>query len=260
MLYHLSLKIKITFVIISLFLSIRTHGQEKKDLGIGTFTFQWSHYPNRVFSDDSTRNILAKRVYYIRHTKVIMKTIGPSEELKKDTVQIISEENDLSVKSKVVAKAIYPTYLADYNSQKYFMYFENTKKLFYFQDSLKKHPEDLYNPKVNNPERPKIINISGSDITIAGKHCLAAFAIRGNDTTKFYYTKEKLKFVSPLNTIPGVENPILGIQTLQKDGNAFGLFIINIKDEELPDDIFTIPTTARFKTWDEIITLGKTPN
>ncbi|MDQ0640193.1 hypothetical protein QF042_003758 [Pedobacter sp. W3I1] len=253
---HLSVKI----AILSLFLPISTYAQEQKDLGVGTFTLQYFYYPNHVFSNDSTNNILLKRIYHIKHHRVIIKTIGPLETIQKDTVEVSSEDKDMEVKSKMEAKALYPIYLADYKNKDYFMFFEHTKKTFYYRDSLKNHPEDLYSPKASNIVKPIIINIKGGEINIAGKRCLTALAVTGTDTTKFYYTEEKLKFVSPLNIIPGVKNPILGIQTLQKDGRAFGLFIINIKDEELPNDTFTVPSTARLKTWDEVMYLSKTPN
>lgn len=253
---HLLLKIKIT--ILSLFVPISTYAQAQKDLGVGTFTLQYFFYPNHVLSNDSTKNILLKRIYHIKHQSVIIKTIGPSEKIQKDIIDISSEDKDIEVRSKMEAKALYPTYLADYKNNVYFMFFEHTKKSFYYQDSLKNHPEDLYNPKISNIDQPIIIN--GGEINIAGKRCLSALAVTGTDTTKFYYTEEKLRFVSPLNIIPGVKNPILGIQTLQKDGKAFGLFIINIKDEELPNDTFSVPSTARLKTWDEVMDLSETPN
>jgi len=255
----LSVKIKITSVILSLFVSICTYGQEQKDLGVGTFTLQYFYYPNSVFSNDSTKNIFLKRVYQVKHSRVIIKTISPPEKIQQDTSEAISKNHEMDVKSQMVAKAVYPIYLADYKSKEYFMYFENTKKAYYYKDSLKNHPEDLYNPKVssnaaNNTQR--ITEIKGGEIIIAGKHCLTALAINGADTVKFYYTKETLKFLSPLNIIPGVNESILGIQTLQKDGKAFGLFIINVKDEESPDDMFLIPATAQFKTWSDIMTLS----
>lgn len=252
-------KIKTTLVLLCLFASICTYGQEEKDFGVGTFTLQYYYYPDGVFSNDSTKHILLKRIYHIKHSRVINKTIGPPEKIQKDTSEVISKSQEMEVKSKMEAKAIYPTYLADYKNKKYFMYFENTKKSYYYQDSLKNHPEDLYNSKVNN-NKPIITNIKGGEITIAGKHCSTALAINGLDTIKFYYTKEKLRFISPLNIIPGVTDSVLGIQTIEKDGKAFGLFIINIKDEEQPDDTFTIPPTARLKTWSEVMHLGNTPN
>lgn len=256
---HLSVNIKIKFVVLSVFVSVHAYGQQHKDLGVGTFTLQWFYYPNSVFSTDSTSNILLKRLYHIKHSRVIMKTIGPPEKVQKDTVERISRDNELTLKSKMSAKAVYPTYLADYNKQEYYMYFDDTKRLFYYRDSLKNHPEDLYNSKVSNNDKTTIVNIKDKEINIAGKHCLTALAISGTDTTKFYYTEEKLNFISPLK-IHGVSNPILGIQTLQKDGKAFGLFITYIKEEELPNDEFTIPATARLKTWSEIMTLSKIPN
>jgi hypothetical protein len=253
---HLSVKIKIT--VLSLLVSISTYGQAQKDLGVGTFTLQYFYYPNQVFSNDSTKNILLKRIYHIKHHSVIIKTIGPLEKIQKNTIDISSEDKGMEVKSKMEAKALYPTYLADYKNNVYFMFFEHNKKSFYYRDSLKNHPEDLYNPKISNIDQPIIIK--NGEINIAGKRCLSALAVTGTDTTKFYYTEEKLKFVSPLNIIPGVKNQILGIQTLQKDGKAFGLFIINIKDEELPNDTFMVPSTARLKTWAEVMDLSETPN
>lgn len=260
---NLLVKIKITLVILSLFTSFCTYGQEQKDLGIGTFTLQYFYYPNSVFSNDSTKNILLKRIYQIKHLKVIIKTIAPPEKIQQYTSGEISKNNEVDVKSEIVAKGVYPTYLADYQNKEYFMYFENTKSTYYYKDSLKNHPEDLYNPKVKNNainNRPVITDIKDGKITIAGKRCLAALAIIGTDTTKFYYTEEKLKFVSPLNIIPGVKDPILGIQSVQKDGKAFGLFIINIQEEELSDDTFRIPATAQLKTWSKVMELNHTPN
>lgn len=258
-----SVKRKITLVILCLFASICTYGQKQKDLGIGTLTLQYFYYPNGIFSNDSTKNILLKRVYQIKHTRVIIKTIAPPKKIRQETTVAISKNHEVGAKSEMVAKAVYPTYLADYKNNEYFMYFENTKTKYYYKDSLKNHPEDLYNPKVNSnaiDNRRIITEIIGGEITIAGKRCLAALAINGVDTTKFYYTKEVLKFVSPLNVIPGVNNSILGIQVLQKDRKAFGLFVINIQEEELPDDTFLIPATAQFKTWSEVMELNNTPN
>lgn len=261
--YHLLLKIKIISLLLFLCTAVCTYGQEQKDLGTGTFTLQYFYYPNSAFSNDSTKNILLKRIYQIKHSKVIIKTIAPLEKIHQDSTGEISTNNEIDVKSGITAKGVYPTYLADYKNKEYFMYFENTKNTYYYKDSLKNHPEDLYNPKVKNNainNRPIIADIKGGEITIAGQRCLAALAINGTDTTKFYYTKAKLKFVSPLNIIPGVKNPILGIQSVQKNGKAFGLFIINIQEEELPDDTFRIPATAQLKTWSQVMELSHTPN
>lgn len=240
-----------------LFTSIYTYGQERRDLGAGTFTLTYFLYQNGVFSNDSTKNVLLKRIYYIKHYKTVIKTVGPPEHNKEKASENAYKNKEVEVRSNMTAKALYPTYLTDYLNKEYFMFFEETKKWFYYKDSLKNHPEDLYKISISDISKPTIINIKGRKIIIAGKSCSTALSIRGTDTTKFYYTEEKLKFLSPLNIIKGFDKDILGIQTRQKDGNAFGLFLTQISDQEEPNDKFVVPSTAKLKTFTEIMDLNK---
>lgn len=221
---------------------------------------------------DTTSNIILKRNYYIKHSKVIVKTIGPPAKEKRDTISNIYQDGDLQIKSQMSAKALYPTYLADYKNEQYFMFFDDTKDKFYLQDSLKNHPEDIYNPKKVADRKAPVITVDEKlTYQIAGKKCFKGYSISGSDTSTFYFTKEKLNFVSPLNPFAGVDykeklkfisplNPftvvdysVLGVRLKQPDGSIYGLFIVNIKDEEMPDAFFKIPATAQQKIWSEVM-------
>jgi hypothetical protein len=246
--------IAFTFVFLC---SVASYAQEPKDLGVGTFTLQVFHYANASFSSDSTANIFVKRIYYVNHYKVLLKTIGPATKNNKpDTSKVTSKVGDLEIKSQMSARILYPIYLADYQKQQYAMYFEKSKKQYFFQDSLKKHPENIYKPKIGYGEEKTTLIVHENEIhKIAGKPCLKAELLGERDTVTFFFTREKLKFVSPLN-LPNVAGGILGFYGKQKDGNVMGVFIIDIKDEQLPDRLFTIESTAQPKTWSEVMSSG----
>lgn len=246
--------IVVSIFVLSFFCSLPSHVQAQKDLGVGTFTLQYFYYPDGSFSNDSTANILLKRIYYIKHSKVLIKTIGPTKKtIRQDTSTNASQINDLEIKTQMSARVLYPTYLSDYKEKMYFMFFENTKMKYFFQDSLKNHPEDLYKPKIYQADKkPSLIVNENEKYTIAGKPCLKAEVIVEGDKLTIYFTKEKLKFVSPLNIL-SVTDSILGFYTKQKDGKAFGVFITHIKDEEMPDTLFEIEKTAQKRTSNEVM-------
>ena len=134
----LSVKIKTTFILLSLFASICIYAQEDRDFGVGTFTLQMYYYPARIFSTDSITNILAKRIYYVKHSKVIDRQIGVSEKIQQNAPGNVTKSGELDVKSRMTAVAMYPTFLADYKNDEYFMYFERSKKSMYLSRLLKK--------------------------------------------------------------------------------------------------------------------------
>lgn len=251
---NLSIKFTATIIIFALFCSLTTYAQEQKDLGVGTFSLTYSFYPKGVMPTDTTSNIILKRNYYIKHSKVIVKTIGPPAKEKRDTISNIYQDGDLQIKSQMSAKVLYPTYLADYKNQQYFMFFDDTKDKFYLQDSLKNHPEDIYNPKKVADRKAPVITVDEKvTYQIAGKKCFKGYSTSGSDTSTFYFTKEKLNFVSPLNPFAVIDYSVLGVRLKQPDGSIYGLFIVNIKDEEMPDAFFKIPATAQQKTWAEVM-------
>lgn len=247
-------KIVVSIFVLLFFPSSPSHAQAQKDLGVGTFTLQYFYYPDGLFSNDSTANILLKRIYYIKHSKVLVKTIGPPKKtIKQDTSTIVSKNNDGEISTQMSAKALYPIYLSDYKDKRYFMYFENTKMKYFFQDSLKNHPEDLYKPKIDQADKKTSLLVHEKEkYMIAGKPCLRAELATDGDTAIIYFTKEKIKFISPLN-MPGVIGSILGFYAKQKDGNVFGIFITHIKDEEMPDHLFEIERTAQQRTSNEVM-------
>lgn len=56
--------------------------------------------------------------------------------------------------------------------------------------------------------------------------------------------------------MPSVDGSVLGFYARQKGGHIMGIFIIDIKDEELPDQLFTIESTAQPKTKNEVFGSG----
>lgn len=229
------------------------YGQQHKDLGVGTFTLKYFYYPNKAPTMDTLKNVILKRIIYVKHGKYLTRQIPNSNVLKIDSTQRLDVVEDRSVKSTMRIKLSYPTFLTNLDKETFYMYYESTKNHFYFQDTLDNHPESIY-PRTPS-KADKIIYPSLKEFVIAGKSCMQGLAITGKDTSSFYYTKDNIDFESPIR-IEGVIKPILGINSKYQNGELGGLFIVFIKKEELPDSTFTLPQTSKRTTKENLLLLN----
>lgn len=187
--------------------------------------------------------------YFIKGNKVLRRdsVVDKKNPSKKDSIK----DGELTVHTTFTATLVHPIYLIDLEKQQTITFCKDSQ-LFVCIDTLDKHFEEaFYKPK--NQKKDVSFQFV-SDVPpqmILGKNCYTAQWINKGDTNYFRYTKEPLKVKSPINCmVPLFPYPILSLDTkithpVTGEFQAFSnIRITELKEIELSDELFTIPTDA----------------
>jgi hypothetical protein len=249
----LSYKYLIPFVLF--FVSAFNSFSQCQDLGEGVVSVQQFAFPPGVtpplfIGDSLPKNLLYHFFYCIKKDNIYRNDLLDSSTWSTDF-----KANSHSV-DQLKVEIAHPIYVIDYKKRVDYIY--SLKKDFILKIGLEENTlEMFYRSCEGRPQNTVDSLTEGQAVFIAGRKCFKGKGTAGDEKFIFFYTKEPLPVLSPLNNfLPAsfrynVMAARFNINWTLEDGKpGTGTTIFQLSDiskANLPDSLFEIPTNIPIK-------------
>lgn len=252
-----TLKAKLCLLLFLIF-SASAYGQEHKfDLGNGRISVnQYAFAPGvkapDFVTDTLDQSLFNKYIYFVSKNKALRNDLA-DQSLQKSKNSSVQDGN---VAINVNTQLVHPEYILDLDKNLAYLY--SRSKSFLTIKSMDDFPvEPFYRSFIKSNNAVYDLSSSADTVIIANQKCFKGTAVAGKDKFVFYYTKDKIGIVSPLNAYVSKDfsyNILLisseASWTLPDGKLGVGHVIFQICDihpGKISDDLFDVPPGVPIK-------------